>query len=256
MIIFCDTKIVCHKNLVFSTIIYLQNPKRRKIEMTSTGIVTVWENVCYRNTAGKIVTEELTISKQTTSDVYCLPCHDVGEYFRMEPETFYDHLKRKHNSILSAAVSCNLCHQKFNNLNAVKKHISKHKELKFKDIPKYQRQAEADFNPKNILVFPINVQDINGPFRMLREAEAECPLIEGNENCFGCIRRSKKSIITKAHEQDPKADPPAKNDLSTQTCQLCPYSTNYGKPAKILIANPKYELVHSETDIRKPGKYC
>ena len=70
------------------------------------------------------------------------------------------------------------------------------------------------------------------PFRMLREAEAECPLIEGNENCFGCIRRSKKSIITKAHEQDPKADPPAQNDLSTQTCQLCPYSTNYGKPAK------------------------
>ena len=100
------------------------------------------------------------------------------------------------------------------------------------------------------------MQDINGPFRMLREAEAECPLIEGNENCFGCIRRSKKSIITKAHEQDPKADPPAKNDLSTQTCQLCPYSTNYGKPAKILIANPKYEPVHSETDIRKPGKYC
>ena len=80
--------------------------------MTSTGVVTIWENVSYRNTAGKIVTEELTISKQTTSDVYCLPCHDVGEYFRMEPETFYDHLKRKHNSILSPAVSCNLCHQK------------------------------------------------------------------------------------------------------------------------------------------------
>ena len=69
-----------------------------------------------------------------------------------------------------------------------KKYLSKHKELKFKDILKYQRQAEADFNPQNILVFPMNVQDINGPFRMLREAEAECPLIEGNENCFGCIR--------------------------------------------------------------------
>ena len=137
-----------------------------------------------------------------------------------------------------------------------KKHISKHKELKFKDIPKYQRQAEADFNPKNILVFPINVQDINGPFRMMQEAEAECPLIEGNENCFVCIRRSKKSIITKAHEQDPKADPPAKNDLSTQTCQLCPYLSNFSKPAKILLANPNYKLVHSETDIRKPGKYC
>ena len=54
--------------------------------MTSTGIVTVWENVSYKNTDGKIVTEELTISKQTRSDVYCLPCHDVGEYFRMEPK--------------------------------------------------------------------------------------------------------------------------------------------------------------------------
>ena len=169
--------------------------------MTSTGIVTVWENVSYKNTDGNIVTEELTISKQTTSDVYCLPCHDVGEYFRMEPETFYDHLKRKHNSILSAAVSCNLCHQKFNNLNAVKKHISKHKELKFKDIPKYQRQEEADFNPKNILIFPINVQDINGPFRMLREAEAECPLIEGNENSFGCIRQSKNFYLLYIHHQ-------------------------------------------------------
>ena len=30
---------------------------------------------------------------------------------------------------------------KFNNLNAVKKHISKHKELKFKDIGKYQQQT-------------------------------------------------------------------------------------------------------------------
>ena len=130
------------------------------------------------------------------------------------------------NSILNPVVSCNLCHQKFNNLNAVKKHLSKHKELKFKDILKYQRQAAADFNPKNILVFPVKVQDINGPFRMLREAEAECPLKEGNENCFRCIRWSKKSIIMKAHEQDPKADPPAKNNLSTQTCQLCPYSTN------------------------------
>ena len=169
--------------------------------MTSTGIVTVWENVSYKNTDGNIVTEELTISKQTRSDVYCLPCHDVGEYFRMEPKTFYDHLKRKHNSILSAAVSCNLCHQKFNNLNAVKKLISKHKELKFKYIPKYQRQEEADFNPKNILIFPINVQDINGPFRMLREAEAECPLIEGNENCFGCIRQSKNFYLLYIHHQ-------------------------------------------------------
>ena len=121
MIIFCDTKIVCHKNLVFSTIIYLQNPKRPKTEMTSTGVVTVWENVSHKNMDGNIVMEELTISKQTTSDVYCRPCHDVGAYFRMQPETFYDHLKREHNSILSAAMSCNICHQKFNNFNAVKK---------------------------------------------------------------------------------------------------------------------------------------
>ena len=181
--------------------------------MTSTGVVTIWENVSYKNTDGEFVTEELTISKQTTSDVYCRPCHDIGSYFRMQPETFYDHLKREHNSILNPVVSCNLYHQKFNNLNAVKKHLSKHKELKFKDILKYQRQAATDFNPKNILILPMKVQDINGPFRMLGEAEAECPLIEG-------IRWSKKSLITKVHEQDPKADPPAKNDLSTQTCQL------------------------------------
>ena len=85
------------------------------------------------------------------------------------------------------------------------KHLSKHKELKFKDIPKYQRQAEADFNPKNILVFPMNVQDINGPFRMLWEAEAECPLIEGNENCFGCIRRSKRVNYNKSPWTRPKS---------------------------------------------------
>ena len=78
---------------------------------------------------------------------------------------------------------------KFQQFKHSEKHLSKHKELKFKDILKYQCQAELDFNPRNILVFPLNVQDINGPFRMLREAEAECPLIEGNENCFGCIRR-------------------------------------------------------------------
>ena len=125
--------------------------------MTLTSVVIVWENVSYKNTDGNFVTEELTISKQTTLDVYCCPCHDVGAYFRMEPETFYDHLEREHNSILSVAVSCNLCHQKFNNLNAVKKHLLKQKELKFKDILKYQCQAEADFNPKNILVFPMNV---------------------------------------------------------------------------------------------------
>ena len=28
-----------------------------------------------------IVMEQLTISKQTPSDVYCRPCHDVGAYF-------------------------------------------------------------------------------------------------------------------------------------------------------------------------------
>ena len=222
--------------------------------MTSTSVATVWENVCYKNTAGKLVTEE--ISKQTPSDVHCQPYHDVGAYFRMEQETFYDHLKREHNAIINVAVTCNFCNQKFNNFNAVKKHLSKHKELKFKDIIKYQRQAAADFHAKNILIFLIKVQDINGLFIMLREAEAECPLIEGNENCFRCIRQSKKSIITKGHEEEPKVDPPAKNDLSTQTCQLCPYSTKWSKPAKVLLANPNYEPVHKENDIRKAGKYC
>ena len=61
--------------------------------MTSIGVITIWENVSYKNTDREFITEELTISKQTTSDVYCRPCHDVGAYFRMEPETFYDHLK-------------------------------------------------------------------------------------------------------------------------------------------------------------------
>ena len=88
--------------------------------MTSTGVVTVWENVCYKNMAGKYITEEITISKQTPSDVYCQPCHDVGVYFRMEQETFYDHLKREHNAILNAVLTCNFCHQKFNNLKAAK----------------------------------------------------------------------------------------------------------------------------------------
>ena len=86
----------------------------------------------------------------------------------------------------------------------MKKHLSKHKELKFKDIVKYQHQAAADFDARNILIFPMKAQDINCSFIMLREAEAECPLIEGNENCFGCIRQSKKSIIMKAHEEEPK----------------------------------------------------
>ena len=114
--------------------------------------------------------------------------------------------------ILSAAVSCNLCYQKFNNLNAVKKHLSNCKELKFKEILKHQHQAAGNLNAKNILTFPMKVQDINSPFRMLREAEAECPLIEGNKNCFRCIRKSKKSIIRKAHKEEPKADPPIKPD--------------------------------------------
>ena len=72
--------------------------------MTLIGVVIVWENVCYKNTDGNFLTEELTISKQTTLDVYCWPCHDVGAYFRMEPETFYDHLEREH--IPSSAWQC------------------------------------------------------------------------------------------------------------------------------------------------------
>ena len=31
--------------------------------------------------------------------------------------------------------------------------------------------------------------------------------------------------------------------LGRSTCQLCPYSINYSKPAKILIANPNYENI-------------
>ena len=85
----------------------MQNPKRRKTETTSTGVVTVWENVRYKDTSGKIVTEEITISKQTLSDVYCQPCNNAGEYFRMVQETFFFHLKRKHDAIINAPVTCN-----------------------------------------------------------------------------------------------------------------------------------------------------
>ena len=220
-----------------------------------TGARTVWENVTYKDTVGKFITAQLTISKQTPSDVYCRPCHNVGEYFRMEHQTFFDHLKRKHNSIIDAAASCSFCNQKFNNLNAVKKHISQHKELKFKEIPKYQQQSSANFDRKKILEFPTEVDNI-GPFIILREGEAQCPLIKGNENCFGCIRRSQKSIITKANEPEPKVDPPAKNDVATQTCQLCPFTVKYSQQPTIRKVNPKYKCVHKETDIRKPGMYC
>ena len=47
--------------------------------------------------------------------------------------------------------------QKIQQFKCCEKHLSKQKELKFKDILKYQCQAEADFNPNNILVFPMNV---------------------------------------------------------------------------------------------------
>ena len=136
------------------------------------------------------------------------------------------------------------------NLNAVKNEVSKHMELKYKDIVKYQQQVASEFHEKKILMFPRKVQDIKAPFIMLREAEVKCPLIEGNKNCFGCIPQSKKSIIRKAHEEQPNLNPPAKNDLSTQTCvQLCPYTSKWSKPAKVLIANPNYKPVHSENDI-------
>ena len=81
----------------------------------------------YKNTDGVFVTEQLTINKQIPSDVYCQPCHDVGAYFRMQQETFYDHLKREHNAIINAPVTCNFCHQKFNNLNAIRKHVLKYR---------------------------------------------------------------------------------------------------------------------------------
>ena len=94
----------------------------------------MWENVRYKDTTGKIVTEEITISKQALSYVYCQLCHEPGEYFRMVQDTFYDHLKRKHDAIINAPVTCNFCHQKFNNLNAIKKHVLKYIELKHNDI--------------------------------------------------------------------------------------------------------------------------
>ena len=113
--------------------------------------------------------EQLTINKQTPSDVYCRPCHNVGVYFHMKQETFFNHLKREHNSIIDAVASCSFWNQKFNNLNMVKKHIFQHKELKFKEIPKYQQQSSANFDRKKILQFPTEVDNINGIFIMLRD---------------------------------------------------------------------------------------
>ena len=65
--------------------------------------------------------EQLTINKQTPSDVYCWPCHNVGAYFHMKQETFFNHLKREHNSIIDAVASCSFWNQKFNNLKCGKK---------------------------------------------------------------------------------------------------------------------------------------
>ena len=73
----------------------------------------------------KNVIDEVVVCKQTPSDVYCRHCHDVGKYFRMTQETFFDNLKWNHDSIISAPVKCN-------NLNDLKKHVSKHKETKHK----------------------------------------------------------------------------------------------------------------------------
>ena len=75
------------------------------------------------------------------------------------------------------------------NLKALKRYVSKHKELK--DILKYQQQVASDFYEKKILMFLTKVEDIKAPFIMLREAEVKCPLIEGNQKCFGCIQQSK-----------------------------------------------------------------
>ena len=38
------------------------------------------------------------------------------------------------------------------NLNPVKKHISKHMELKYKNIVKYQQQVASEFHEKKILM--------------------------------------------------------------------------------------------------------
>ena len=50
-----------------------------------------------------------------------------------------------------------------------KKNIFQHKELKFKEIPKYQQQSSANFDRKKILQFPTEVDNINGIFIMLRD---------------------------------------------------------------------------------------
>ena len=77
---------------------------------------------------------------------------------------------------------------------------------------KYQQQAASDFDEKKILIFLTKVEDLKAPFIMLREVEVKCPLIESNDNCFGCIQQSKKSIIMKTHEEQRNHDPQAKNE--------------------------------------------
>ena len=76
---------------------------------------------------------------------------------------------------------------------------------------------------------------------MLGEVEKECLLIEG------------KSILTKAHEQQPDLDPAPKNYLAMQTCvKQCPYTSKWNRKVRIITPNPDSIPVYRESDIPKP----
>ena len=209
--------------------------------------------------------KEFTISAQTVPDVYCKICHDVTdpgkrEYFRMIQNTFFDHLIRVHPDDIDTAAQCSLCNKKFNTLNTIKKHISKqHKEIQYKQIMKHHQLAEKNFDEEKMIKFPIHVKQVKPPFVMLREGETEAPLLEGNENCFGCIRRSKKSIVTRAHEEEPRQHCEGPTDVTTQTCIAnCPYTRTSDGPEKIIISKvyePVYHKKNGETPKREQGKY-
>ena len=233
----------------------IQKDKEFSIRETE---VTVDQHIKCQGIDGQIINEEVTVSKQTTSDVYCRFCHNETQkkYFRMTQETFFDHLKRKHADQINSAAKCEICLEKFNNQNAINKHMSKHKELKFKEIVKYQKLAKLKFQKEHIIEFPTKTEELNNKiFIMLREGEVQCGLIEGNNNCYQCIKRSQKSIIDKAHKYEEKIYQKI-NDVSTQTCVAgCCY--NPKGPTKILYSYVgKYKQVCFEGQFRKSGKYC
>ena len=103
------------------------------------------------------------------------------------------------------------------------------------------------------------VLQVKPPFVMLHEGETEAPLLKGNENCFGCIRRSQKSLVTRAHEEEPRQHCERSTDVRTQTCiGNCPYTrTSYG-PEKIIVSTvykPVYHKDNGDVHIREQGKY-